>query len=168
MNSVLLALVAILPIAISTNILTLRGGRGITEMPKCALSWPDRLRNAARKSASSGRVPAMGSLPTRPFRATDLSNDLEAPCFQRYPTLDAIRGRLEAHGATGVIMSGSGPTVFGLFESRSAARAAMTAMTERDRGETVDAFLVRALRRQPGVSSWKSPRSASSRSTKRS
>jgi 4-diphosphocytidyl-2-C-methyl-D-erythritol kinase len=118
--------------------------------------------------ARPGRVPAMGPLRARPFRASDLSNDLEAPCFQRYPTLCAIRGRLEAHGATGVIMSGSGPTVFGLFASRSAARAAMPAMTERDRGEAVDAFLVRALRRQPGVSSWKSPRSASSRSTRRS
>jgi 4-diphosphocytidyl-2-C-methyl-D-erythritol kinase len=118
--------------------------------------------------ARSGGVPAMPRRRARPFRATDLANDLAPPCFQRYPTLRAIRGRLEAHGATGVIMSGSGPTVFGLFESRSAARAAMPAMTERDRGEAVDAFLVRTLRRQPGVTSWKSPRSASSRSTRRS
>ena len=118
--------------------------------------------------ARSGRVLAMPRRRARPFRAADLANDLEAACFRRYPALRAIRGRLEAHGATGVIMSGSGPTVFGLFESRSAARAAMPAMTERDRGEAVDAFLVRTLRRQPGVSSWKSPRSASSPSTRRS
>ena len=118
--------------------------------------------------ARPGPAPAAPRRPARPFRAADLSNDLEAACFRRYPTLHVIRGRLEAHGATGVIMSGSGPTVFGLFESRSAARAAMPAMTERDRGEAVDAFLVRTLRRQPEVSSWKSPRSASSRSTRRS
>ncbi len=118
--------------------------------------------------ARSGGVPATPRRPAGPFRAARLQNDLEAPCFQRYPMLRAIRGRLEAHGATGVIMSGSGPTVFGLFASRSAARAAMPAMTERDRGEAVDAFLVRTLRRQPGVSTWKSPRSASSRSARRS
>lgn len=118
--------------------------------------------------ARSGRAPRFARRPARPFRAADLANDLEAPCFQRYPILRAIRGRLVEHGATGVIMSGSGPTLFGLFESRSAARAAMPAMAERVRGEAVDAFLVRALRRQPGVSSWRSPRSASSRSTRRS
>jgi 4-diphosphocytidyl-2-C-methyl-D-erythritol kinase len=140
------------------------------------LAWPRDPALAIRAGdayrwldeARSGDVTATSRRPAGPFRAAQLQNDLEAPCFQRYPMLRSIRGRLEAHGATGVIMSGSGPTVFGLFASRSAARAAMPAMTERDRGEAVDAFLARTLRRQPGVSTWKSPRSASSRSTRRS
>jgi 4-diphosphocytidyl-2-C-methyl-D-erythritol kinase len=140
------------------------------------LAWPRDPALAIRAGdayrwldgARSGCVAAAAVRPSGPFRAAHVQNDLEAPCFQRYPMLRAIRGVLEAHGATGVIMSGSGPTVFGLFASRRVARAAMTAMTERDRGEAVDAFLVRTLRRQPGVSTWKSPRSASSRSTRRS
>jgi 4-diphosphocytidyl-2-C-methyl-D-erythritol kinase len=105
----------------------------------------------------------------RPFRTPDLRNDLQDPCFARYSVLETIRRRLEERGATGAIMSGSGPTVFGAFQSRSEARAAMAAFTDlRAGGETVEVLLTRSLRRQPGVSSWKSPRSASSRSTKRS
>ncbi len=104
-----------------------------------------------------------------PFRGTHLANDLQGPCLTRHPALGRLLGRLEAHGATGAIMSGSGPTVFGLFADRRAALAARPALIgESAGGEAVDIFVARALRQQPGVSSWKSPRSAYSRSTRRS
>ena len=106
--------------------------------------------------------------PKRSFRPSDLANDLEGPCLQRHPRLVTIRGWLEGRGATGGMMSGSGPAVFALFAGRSAARAARKALRQRAGGEAVDVIVTRTLRRLPGVSSWKSPRSASSRSTKRS
>jgi len=99
----------------------------------------------------------------RPFRSEMAANDLQEPCFARHPDLHGLARRLEVGGARAAIMSGSGPTVFGLFADRNAARAAMPAVAGMVAGgETVDVFIARILRRMPGVSPWKSPRSASS------
>ncbi|HEU4384142.1 MAG TPA: 4-(cytidine 5'-diphospho)-2-C-methyl-D-erythritol kinase [Anaeromyxobacteraceae bacterium] len=107
--------------------------------------------------------------PKRRFRPSDLANDLMAPCLDRLPRLAAVRGWLEGCGAAGgIMMSGSGPTFFAIFAGPSAARAAQRTLRQRAGGEAVDAIVTRTLRRLPGVSPWKSPRSVSSRSTKRS
>ncbi len=54
-----------------------------------------------------------------------LSNDLESVTIERYPVIGEIKERLVAAGAAGALMSGSGPTVFGLFEGEEdALRAA--------------------------------------------
>ncbi|MEW6261944.1 MAG: 4-(cytidine 5'-diphospho)-2-C-methyl-D-erythritol kinase [Thermodesulfobacteriota bacterium] len=45
----------------------------------------------------------------------DLRNDLEAVVLPRFPELGRIKARLIQAGAAGALMSGSGPTVFGLF-----------------------------------------------------
>jgi len=50
-----------------------------------------------------------------------LHNDLEAVTCQRHPVITTIKERLVAGGAAGALMSGSGPTVFGVFEDRSRA-----------------------------------------------
>lgn len=44
-----------------------------------------------------------------------LHNDLEAVTAGRYPEISAIKGALVEAGALGSLMSGSGPTVFGVF-----------------------------------------------------
>lgn len=49
--------------------------------------------------------------------AAALSNDLEKVTVARYPVLEELKGFLLRQGALGSLMSGSGPTVFGLFES---------------------------------------------------
>lgn len=49
--------------------------------------------------------------------AAALSNDLEAVTVARHPRLDELKGFLRRQGALGSLMSGSGPTVFGLFET---------------------------------------------------
>ena len=54
-----------------------------------------------------------------------LGNDLEAVTIRRYPVISEIKGRLQALGAAGTLMSGSGPTVFGIFEQEDAAREAV-------------------------------------------
>jgi 4-diphosphocytidyl-2-C-methyl-D-erythritol kinase len=48
--------------------------------------------------------------------AAVLSNDLEKVTVTRYPVLEELKGFLLRQGAIGSLMSGSGPTVFGLFE----------------------------------------------------
>ena len=50
-----------------------------------------------------------------------LHNDLEAVTLRRYPTLLALKEALIAEGAAGTLMSGSGPTVFGIFQEKSPA-----------------------------------------------
>ncbi|BEH09191.1 MULTISPECIES: 4-(cytidine 5'-diphospho)-2-C-methyl-D-erythritol kinase [Geobacter] len=56
-----------------------------------------------------------------------LSNDLESVTIPRYPVIGEIKRELLAAGALGSLMSGSGPTVFALFEEEDAAvRAAET------------------------------------------
>lgn len=53
-----------------------------------------------------------------------LHNDFEEVIIGAYPEIDVARKELIANGAKGVLMSGSGPTVFGLFEDEKGAKAA--------------------------------------------
>jgi 4-diphosphocytidyl-2-C-methyl-D-erythritol kinase len=109
-------------------------------------------------------------LPRRggPYRASRLGNDLAAPCLSRRPALSPLLGRLVGRGARAAIMSGSGPTVFGVFASRADAIAAARRIGKEDAGPSVQVFAVRTVRRSPRVRPWRSPRSASSPSTRRS
>jgi 4-diphosphocytidyl-2-C-methyl-D-erythritol kinase len=101
------------------------------------------------------------------FAMSRVENDLEEPCLARHPALRDARSRLEVEGARRSIMSGSGPTVFGVFSSRERARRAARTL-RRDLGSGWDVHLVRSLSRHPGVTPWRSPRSASSRCTRTS
>ncbi len=53
-----------------------------------------------------------------------LHNDLEAVTLLRYPLLAEIKQKLLDHGALGALMSGSGPTVFGVYADFAEARRA--------------------------------------------
>jgi len=53
-----------------------------------------------------------------------LHNDLETSTFALFPELVQLKEALRSEGAQGVLMSGSGPTVFGLFGSEAEARTA--------------------------------------------
>ena len=50
-----------------------------------------------------------------------LENDLETVTSARFPTIETIKRHLLKAGAAGVLMSGSGPSVFGVFETRQGA-----------------------------------------------
>jgi 4-diphosphocytidyl-2-C-methyl-D-erythritol kinase len=52
---------------------------------------------------------------------TVMVNDLEAVTAQRYPVVNRIKWKLMAAGAQGALMSGSGSTVFGVFETMNEA-----------------------------------------------
>ena len=48
-----------------------------------------------------------------------MQNDLESVTIDRYPEIAGIKKDMQASGAFDILMSGSGPTVFGLFEKHS-------------------------------------------------
>jgi len=56
--------------------------------------------------------------------AQGLYNDLERVSLQSYPILSDIKKLLTANGALGSLMSGSGPTIFGIFRSEADAKRA--------------------------------------------
>ena len=53
-----------------------------------------------------------------------LSNVLETVTIKEYPVIEEIKNAMKTHGALNALMSGSGPTVFGLYESEKDAQAA--------------------------------------------
>lgn len=55
--------------------------------------------------------------------ASCLENDLEDVVAERHPDIIAIKGWLRRNGAVGALMTGSGPTVFGIFETVGQAAA---------------------------------------------
>lgn len=63
--------------------------------------------------------------PERTEEVADLlRNDLEAVTSARHPDIADIKVRLMKAGALGALMSGSGPTIFGVFAGPAAAEAA--------------------------------------------
>ncbi len=56
--------------------------------------------------------------------AEGLHNDLEAVTISAHPVINKIKETLMTQDALGALMSGSGPTVFGIFETESACRTA--------------------------------------------
>lgn len=59
-----------------------------------------------------------------------LHNDLESVTVGRHPELAELKARLIVLGAAGALMSGSGPTVFGVFPDERSARTAAEALAE--------------------------------------
>ncbi len=60
--------------------------------------------------------------------AEDMGNVLETVTIPAYPVIADIKEHMKNHGAVGAMMSGSGPTVFGLFDDEKTAEAAYEAM----------------------------------------
>ena len=60
---------------------------------------------------------------------SQLHNDLERVTLAEFPVVAEAKELLVGLGAAGVLMSGSGPTVFGVFEKEAEARSAEAAMS---------------------------------------
>jgi 4-diphosphocytidyl-2-C-methyl-D-erythritol kinase len=116
------------------------------------------------RGASAPPLPARAG----PYRPSLLGNDLEGPCLARRPALRSLLGCLVGRGAVAAIMSGSGPTVFGVFRNRKEAARAAREIETTGGGAIPAVYAVRTVRRQPRVTPWRSPRSASSQSPRRS
>ena len=57
-----------------------------------------------------------------------LCNDLEAVTASEYPVIKTVKETLLNHGALGTLMTGSGPTIFGLFSDSNTASKASHAL----------------------------------------
>ncbi|MBO5070400.1 MAG: 4-(cytidine 5'-diphospho)-2-C-methyl-D-erythritol kinase [Roseburia sp.] len=62
--------------------------------------------------------------------AADMGNVLETVTIPNYPIISEIKENMMEHGALNAMMSGSGPTVFGLFDDEDTAASAYEAMRE--------------------------------------
>jgi 4-diphosphocytidyl-2-C-methyl-D-erythritol kinase len=63
-----------------------------------------------------------------PRLAASMENDLQAAALSLRPELESPLEALREAGALAALVSGSGPTVFGVFEERAAAEAAAAAL----------------------------------------
>lgn len=92
------------------------------------------LVNPGERVSTAQVYGGLGSIPSRgwqlPFPITAdnladlLHNDLEAPARRICPSIDAMREAVMQSGASAAGLSGSGPTLFGLYPDAVAARSA--------------------------------------------
>lgn len=73
-------------------------------------------------------------------------NDLEEVTLEAFPQLNQIKKELLSLGGKGVLMSGSGPTLFTCFNEYASAKRAAAAFEKRN---SVKAWVARILRRSP-------------------
>lgn len=91
---------------------------------------PPRLTNpGAITKMPTSFVNAYASI-TTPDEAVQLHNDLEIPVLARHRLLGEIKESLNQAGASGVLMSGSGSTIFAIFESEAARASAQRELSQ--------------------------------------
>lgn len=83
-------------------------------------SFEERSRRLCPGAAPISNLETLSSL---------LANDLELPAIFLCPEIAGIKAELLAAGALGALMSGSGPSVYGLFAGENEANAAAGLMT---------------------------------------
>ncbi len=64
---------------------------------------------------NNSKVPRFQKRNTAQPSLEDMHNDLEGVTAKAHPAIQEMKGSLLALGASKVLMSGSGPTVFGIF-----------------------------------------------------
>lgn len=74
-----------------------------------------------------------------------LHNDLEDVTFNKYPKVKMVKEMLHHHGAAGVLMSGSGSTVFSLYLGHKKAETAFTRIKQEAASNGWFAFLAKSL-----------------------
>jgi 4-diphosphocytidyl-2-C-methyl-D-erythritol kinase len=160
LSSIACALGADVPYLLSTHALAYGAGRGEKIFPLAPLPGHDLLlaippfgvssadafgwfdsQKAARHSGTRATLPVGRKLEWRAIAAL-AANDLEAVVSAKHPEIGVLRDALRTRGAMIGQMSGSGSTVFGVFETgrisgaaaaieRLGARAIQTATVER-------------------------------------
>lgn len=91
----------------------------------------DGMKEALKRQDLKGVVSYMG-------------NVLESVTISKYPMIDDIKKQMISGGALGALMSGSGPTVFGIFENEEDAKRAAYEIQDRRMAKQV--FVTRPYR----------------------
>jgi len=76
-----------------------------------------------------------------------MGNVLQDVTIPAYPEVERIKEQMKTLGAVNAMMSGSGPTVFGLFENRTAAREAQRRIREKSLAGQVYVTSIHGVRR---------------------
>jgi 4-diphosphocytidyl-2-C-methyl-D-erythritol kinase len=91
-----------------------------------AYSWYDSERDLSRGGGAREPQHVPGPWPSR---AAQMINDLEPAIARHHPEIDHMRTALRRAGALAAAMSGSGSAVFGLFQKRADALAAVDGLS---------------------------------------
>ncbi len=83
--------------------------------------------------------------------AAYMGNVLEGVTIPMHPVISEIKEEMKAAGAINAMMSGSGPTVFGLFENRADARNAQKRIREKSLARQVYVTSIHNVRRNQDV-----------------
>ena len=75
-----------------------------------------------------------------------MGNVFESGIIGKYPVIGEIKDLMEANGALKAMMSGSGPTVFGIFDDREKMEAAAAVLRQSNLAKTVFATEVTKVR----------------------
>lgn len=79
---------------------------------------------------------------------SNMGNVLEKVTVEDYPIIEEIKNAMKAAGAMNAMMSGSGPTVFGIFQDRKTAREAQQYIREKQLARQVYIANVHNVRRK--------------------
>jgi len=111
---------------------------------------PDRLKMSQLGSMPGGQPAGgrKGQVAVVKEILGHLQNSLEGITIAHYPVISDIKDRLITAGAQGALMSGSGPTVFGLFSDRGVAKEAAASLSCQP-GWRI--WIVKTLQRSPQV-----------------
>ncbi len=66
-----------------------------------------------------------------------MENVLETVTIQLYPVIEEIKSFMKEHGAINALMSGSGPTVFGIYQTEEEAKQAAAALKETQKARQI-------------------------------
>ena len=80
--------------------------------------------------------------------ASSMGNVLEKVTIEEYPVIDEIKQVMKENGALNAMMSGSGPTVFGIYADRAKARAAAARIREQKLAKQVYVTNVHNVKRR--------------------
>ena len=101
-------------------------GPGFGVSTGAAYGWWDAERDLARGPVVRKPQYVPGPWPSR---SAQMINDLEMPIARHHPEVDQMKAALRRAGAVAAAMSGSGSAVFGLFQKRRDAVAALTGLS---------------------------------------
>ena len=108
-------------------------------------------QNAERRTPNAERI---WILDTDSPGEWPFANDFEQVVFPREPRLESIKGKLRKSGAGLALMSGSGSTVFGIFEHRAVRDSAAVSL-RRTFGKDAGVFPVALVARSRYRSLWR-------------
>lgn len=80
--------------------------------------------------------------------ASCMGNVLEKVTVEEYPAIEEIKSVMKKEGALGALMSGSGPTVFGLYDDKKTARRAALRIKELQLARQIYVTSVHSARRR--------------------